>query len=285
MNDPKPNRLEILVSEKRKLRAKGIKLNEIHHYPVRSLKAILDVPEIRAMELKAMSEFQSVPSIGAKFAHDLIQLGFYSLRELKGKDPAKLFNKLEILAGAWIDPCVEDQFRLVVHYADQPGRPKNWWDFTHERKKFRQDKGYPSTRPTRPWFELEKYKTVNRIQAASEGTKADLHKRMRLAVNYMKDHLDEDISLDTLSRVCHISSFHFLRLFKDTYEATPLQYLTRLRLKKACRLLKTTKRPVGLIMISCGFGNQSSFIRLFKKEFSVTPLVFRKGFQGRISSA
>jgi AraC-like DNA-binding protein len=276
MNDTKPNRLDIQIAEKRKLRAEGIKLNDIHHHPIRSLKAILNVSEIRAMELKALSEFQSIPSIGSKFAHDLIQLGFYSLNDLKGKDPAKLFNKLELLAGAWIDPCVEDQFRLVVHYADHPGHPVNWWDFTQERKKFRQDKGYPSTRPTKPWFELEQYKTVNRINARGEGTKVDLHKRMRLAVKHMKDHLDEDITLETLSKVCHISTFHFLRLFKSTYEVTPLQYLTRLRLKKACRLLKKTKRPVGLIMASCGFGNQSAFIRLFKKEFSVTPLVFRK---------
>jgi AraC-like DNA-binding protein len=276
MNDPKPNRLDLLISEKRKLRAEGIKLNEIHHHPVRSLQTMLNVSEIRAMELKAISEFQSIPSIGAKFAHDLIRLGFYSLHELRGKDPAKLFNKLELVAGAWIDPCVEDQFRLVVHYADHPGGPMNWWDFTDERKKFRQDKGYPSTRPTKPWFELDQYKTVNRIKATGEGTKADLHRRIRLAVKYMKDHLDEDVTLETLSRVCHISSFHFLRLFKSAYEVTPLQYLTRLRLKKVCRLLKKTKRPVGLVMASCGFGNESSFIRLFKKEFGLTPLVFRR---------
>ncbi|MDP4248258.1 MAG: helix-hairpin-helix domain-containing protein [Bacteroidota bacterium] len=283
MNESKPNRLEILVSEKRKLRAEGIKLNEIHRHSVRSLKDVLNVSGIRAMELRAMSEFQSLPSIGAKFAHDLIQLGFYSLHELKGKDPAKLFNKLELLAGAWIDPCVEDQFRLVVHFAEHPESPRNWWDFTHERKKFRQDNGYPSTRPAKPWFELDQYKTVNRVQATGKETKADLHKRMRLAVNHMKDHLDEDITLETLSRVCHISPFHFLRLFKSAYEATPREYLTRLRLKKACRLLKKTKRPVGLIMVSCGFENQSSFIRLFKKEFKVTPLAFRRAHSATIN--
>jgi hypothetical protein len=81
------------------------------------------------MELRAMSEFQSIPSIGKRFAEDLIQLGFYSLKELKGKNPAKLLDRFERQLGVWIDPCVEDQFRLVVHYADHPGTIRNWWDF------------------------------------------------------------------------------------------------------------------------------------------------------------
>jgi hypothetical protein len=142
MNEPALNRSGILDSEKRKLRANGIKLKEIHHRSIHELSAILDVSEIRAMELKAMSEFQSIPSIGKKFAEDLMQLGLYSLKEIRGKDPAKLFDRLELQIGARIDPCVEDQFRLVVYYADHPDSVRNWWDFTSERKAFRQKKGY-----------------------------------------------------------------------------------------------------------------------------------------------
>src|SRR6266567_463644 len=129
MNEPPLNRSEILGSEKKKLRACGIKLKEIHHHSIRELRSILDVSEIRAMELRALSEFQSIPSIGKRFAEDLMQLGFYSLKELRSQDPAKLLNKLELQIGAWIDPCVEDQFRLVVHYANHPDSVRNWWDF------------------------------------------------------------------------------------------------------------------------------------------------------------
>jgi AraC-like DNA-binding protein len=276
MNEPQLNRSEILVSEKRKLRANKIKLKEIHHHSIRELRSILHVSEIRAMELKAMSEFQSVSSIGTRFAENLMQLGFYSLKEIRGKDPAKLLNRLELLMGAWIDPCVEDQFRLVVHYADHPASVKNWWDFTNERKAFRQKKGYPSNRPEKPWFDLEKYKLVNRIKAVAEPTKIDLHEKLKLALKYMRENLDEKVTLANLSDIAHISAFHFLRLFKAAYEVTPIQYLTRLRMKKARHLLKKTNHPVGLISASCGFDSQSSFIRLFKKEFRMTPLVFRR---------
>jgi AraC-like DNA-binding protein len=276
MNEPQLNRSEILVSEKKKLRANGIKLKEIHHHSIRELRSVLHVSEIRAMELKAMSEFQSVSSIGIRFAENLMQLGFYSLKEIRGKDPAKLVNRLELQLGVWIDPCVEDQFRLVVHYADHPGSVKNWWDFTNQRKAFRQKKGYPSNRPKKPWFDLEHYKTVNRIKASAEPTKIDLHEKLKLALKYIRENMDGEITLAKLSDIAHISAFHFLRLFKAAYEVTPIQYLTRLRMKKACHLLKKTERPIGWISASCGYDSQSSFIRLFKKEFGRTPQAFRK---------
>ena len=84
------NRLDILLTEKRKLRAKKIRLNEIHHQSQDYLQRMLNISKIRAMELQALSEFQSIASIGIRFAQDLISLGFYSLRDITGKDPAKL---------------------------------------------------------------------------------------------------------------------------------------------------------------------------------------------------
>lgn len=93
-----------------------------------------------------MAEFQSVPSIGIKFAHDLISLGYYSLDELKNKDVAKLIEDLEVSTGTWMDPCVEDQYRLVVDYANNRDNCKKWWDYTEERKKYRIENGYPANR-------------------------------------------------------------------------------------------------------------------------------------------
>jgi hypothetical protein len=84
-------------------------------------------------------------------------MGYYSLEHLKGEDGAKLTDRFELQTGAWIDPCVEDQFRLVVHYALDPNSRKNWWDFTAERKRFRAASGYPADRPGKPWFELPQY--------------------------------------------------------------------------------------------------------------------------------
>jgi AraC-like DNA-binding protein len=275
MNDSM-NRLDILISEKRKLRENKVKLSEIHHHSVENLRAILGISKIRAMELKALSEFQTIPSIGIRFALDLISLGFYSIQELKGKDPAKLIDRLERQLGAWIDPCVEDQMRLCTHYAEHFDNRMNWWDFTKERKAFRQQYGHPANRPKKPWYQLEKYKPTNRIKAQNEITKIDLNNKLKLALKFMRENLKSGVTLAQLADTANLSPFHFHRLFKSAYELTPLQYFTRLRMKEVCKLLTKTKRPISLVASACGFEDQSSFIRLFKKEFKQTPLAYRK---------
>lgn len=180
--------------------------------------------------------------------------------------------------GVWVDPCVEDQFRLVVHYANHPNSKHNWWNFTPERKAFREKNGYPSTRPKKPWFESPQYQTSKKIPATHEVTQKDLHKKLKRALVYMTKHLEDKITITQLAEVALISQYHFIRCFRSAYELTPLQYLTRLRLKKASLLLKQSDATVGNIVTKCGFENESAFIRLFKKEFKMTPIAYRKEF-------
>ena len=150
-------KLGLTPAEQKRRRANKIKSSEISEYLVDDLVTLLDIPKARAMEIHALAEFQSVPSIGVKFAQDLISLGYYSLDELKDKDGAKLTEDLEFRTGTWIDPCVEDQCRLVVDYANNHDDRKKWWNFTEERKRYRIENGYPANRPKKAWFELEKY--------------------------------------------------------------------------------------------------------------------------------
>jgi len=151
-------KLGLTPEETKRLRANKIKVSDISEYLVDDLSVLLNVPPTRAKEIFALVEFQSVPSVGIKFAQDLISLGYYSLDELKAEDGAKLIDDLELSTGTWIDPCVEDQCRLVVDYANNRDNSKKWWDFTVERKKYRLENGYPANRPQKPWFELEKYR-------------------------------------------------------------------------------------------------------------------------------
>jgi len=103
--------------EKVNLKKNKVKIADILNYAYEELEVILNVPPERVKEIYALAAFQTVPSIGIKFAEDLVFLGYYSLKELKDKDGAKLTNEYEQKKGHWIDPCVEDQFRLVVNFA------------------------------------------------------------------------------------------------------------------------------------------------------------------------
>jgi hypothetical protein len=149
-------KLPFTEDEKASLRKNKIKIANILDFATDELEVLLNATTERAKEIYALAEFQTVPSIGIKFAEDLVFLGFYSLNELKNKDGAELTDEYERKKGFWIDPCVEDQFRLVVNYANTNDIKKMWWDFTEERKKFRTENGYPANRPKKAWHDNRK---------------------------------------------------------------------------------------------------------------------------------
>jgi transcriptional regulator GlxA family with amidase domain len=91
----------------------------------------------------------------------------------------------------------------------------------------------------------------------------------------MKKNLSKAITLNELAEEANLSQYHFLRSFRSAFSKTPFQYLTHLRLKLACKLLSETQLPVTAIASRCAFEDDSSFIRLFKRELRTTPISYR----------
>ncbi|WP_236002005.1 helix-turn-helix transcriptional regulator, partial [Paraburkholderia elongata] len=79
----------------------------------------------------------------------------------------------------------------------------------------------------------------------------------------------------TLLTVLGLSSFHFARVFRRETGETPHQFVTRLRLEEAARLLRATDQTVLQVAITVGFENASHFSVQFKRGYGVTPLAYR----------
>ena len=139
--------LGLTDSERSNLRKFGVRKTDIIQYSITELSEMMQISTERARELYAYADFQRVPSVGIEFAKDLVFLGFYALDDLKNKDGAELTNQFELKKGLRTDPCVEDQFRLIVDFANNEDYSKRWWDFTAERKLYRETFGYPMSRP------------------------------------------------------------------------------------------------------------------------------------------
>ena len=154
--------LELTIAEKQLLKSKKILIKDLPGYAIDELIAILNPAPTRAKTLNALFEFQSIPSVGVKFAHDLMLLGYYNLAALKDQSGPDLLDRYEQKTGAWTDPCVEDQFWLVVHHANNPHSTKQWWHFTPDRKLHREKHGYPPTRPVNAWHLNERYAVSSR---------------------------------------------------------------------------------------------------------------------------
>ncbi len=147
-------KLDLSSAEKQQLKKNRLAIGRLNEFAADEISVLLNISKHRANEISALITFQTIPSIGPKFAHDLISLGYYSIDDLLDKDAGILFDELERKQGFWTDPCVEDQFRLAVHHAHHRGSNKNWWDFTTERKAYRARNGYPVERPAKAWHEL-----------------------------------------------------------------------------------------------------------------------------------
>ncbi|HYG52863.1 MAG TPA: AraC family transcriptional regulator [Flavobacteriales bacterium] len=101
-------------------------------------------------------------------------------------------------------------------------------------------------------------------------------------INYMLNHLGNDLSLDVLAGVANYSPFHFQKIFKLVKGESPKQYVARLRLEIAAHyLIIHNKRPVSAIALDCGFSSPAVFARSFKQFFGITAEEMRNLPEGK----
>lgn len=101
-------------------------------------------------------------------------------------------------------------------------------------------------------------------------------KKMWDVLEYIETNYQESISVDDLAAVADYSKFHFLRLFREYIGLTPIQYINRVRLEQAAKMLINTDDTITQISFSAGFKNVSYFIRTFSERYGVSPLKYRK---------
>jgi hypothetical protein len=84
-----------------------------------------------------LKELQTIPGIGKSIAMDLWDLGFRSVRELKGQDPEELYVRQCALQGTQIDRCLLYTFRCAVYYASNDQHDPEllkWWNWKDAAK-------------------------------------------------------------------------------------------------------------------------------------------------------
>ncbi|HTQ65838.1 MAG TPA: AraC family transcriptional regulator [Puia sp.] len=116
---------------------------------------------------------------------------------------------------------------------------------------------------------------IDHVVAKRRSSKEELYKRLHLAKDYMDSCFHEDISLENLSKLCFLNSFHLLREFRKNFGITPHQYLMKQRMKEAEKLLLNSNRNIGEIGSSLKFCDLSSFSKFFKKQTGYSPENFR----------
>jgi AraC-like DNA-binding protein len=95
------------------------------------------------------------------------------------------------------------------------------------------------------------------------------------ATAYMQTHLTEKVTVADLAEHVSLSPDRFAHLFKEVTDTTPIRYLRRLRMDKACLLLETTSNTLAEIADQVGYCNEFHFGSSFKQVVGVSPGEYR----------
>lgn len=101
--------------------------------------------------------------------------------------------------------------------------------------------------------------------------------RLAHVVQYIKENIRENITLDDLAGKACMSKAHFLRTFKLELGITPMEFVLKERLKLAKQYLLIGGFQIQEVSVMAGFNNNTYFIRAFKQEYGCTPRAFSKG--------
>lgn len=100
--------------------------------------------------------------------------------------------------------------------------------------------------------------------------------------NYIRHHLSEKLTLNTLAGIANLSPIYFHKLFCERFGKTPNKYILEHRIAAAKLALLSDNVSISSIAADCGFSTQSYFNNQFKEATGMTPLAYRRYMLGRL---
>jgi len=100
--------------------------------------------------------------------------------------------------------------------------------------------------------------------------------RVGEAISHLERNIHNEVNLDELASIAHMSSRSFLRVFRSATGTSPLAWMLGQRINRACMMLRHTDKPVTEIAFDVGFNDSNYFTRQFKKATGFSPREYRK---------
>jgi AraC family transcriptional regulator of arabinose operon len=104
---------------------------------------------------------------------------------------------------------------------------------------------------------------------------ARIDPRVRQVMDFLRLHLDEKLTVETLAEISGLSVSRLAHLFREQVGRTPMQFLEWQRLERAKQLLELTPRPIQAIATEVGFDNPFYFTLRFKRLTGLSPRAYR----------
>ena len=106
-------------------------------------------------------------------------------------------------------------------------------------------------------------------------TKTEYQQRINVLVEYINNHLGEDVDLNKLAEISGFSRWHFHRIFAEFLGEPVGTFIVRMRVETAARLLRYTEIPVKEIAYKVGYDVPSSLSKVFRQFYGISPNEYR----------
>lgn len=100
--------------------------------------------------------------------------------------------------------------------------------------------------------------------------------RIGEALSYLERTIHEDVHLDELARIAHMSRRSFLRVFQSATGTSPLAWRINQRIQRACQMLRHTDKRITEIAFEVGFNDSNYFTRQFRQITGQSPREYRQ---------
>lgn len=115
--------------------------------------------------------------------------------------------------------------------------------------------------------------------------KVELEQGLQTVTDLLNENYSEKVSIAEIAKQVDMSVRQLERKFQEIYKTTPSQYLMRLRILRACEMLRSGNKPVTTIALDVGFYDHSAFSRKFSQLIGESPSAYRKRFAKRETSS
>ena len=102
------------------------------------------------------------------------------------------------------------------------------------------------------------------------------NKHVTDVVRYMYRHLEENLTLEQIGEEFSLSRSYLNAIFQKHTQHSPMDFFIHLKMKRSCRLLRTTDLPVYEVAQKMGYADPYYFSRIFKKIVGISPRQYRK---------
>ena len=104
-------------------------------------------------------------------------------------------------------------------------------------------------------------------------------------IDWLREHLQEDLSVTELADVAGLSPSYFRRCFHREVGSSPRDYVTQLRIEHAKRMLESTNRSITEIAMELGYNTSAYFTAVFHRETGTTPSDYRRQIKSAAPAA